>query len=171
MSATTTGKTLFRYYWGTFVVRALIAIIFGIVALVWTSATFSTLFGVFILIDGLLAFARANEESGNRRTVLLLEGLVGIVPGVLVLIGSSGLSLVLLAAIWAIVSGLTKLAVTVRSLAKEWALGLSGLLSLLLGIALLVFTGLASTTVTLLIAIYAIVFGVLALIRTYQFKS
>ncbi len=181
MSAATTGRALFPHYGRTLVVRAIIAIIFGIVAIVWTAAALRALmylFGAFALVDGVVALATAFEERGtsSRWWMQLLKGLTGVILGILVIVWPSAAlqTLLMLAAIWAIVTGIMEIGVAFpfkRSFAHEWTLAVGGVLSVLLGLVLIVFPGLALSATMLLIGIYAIVFGTLLLVRAFQFRS
>ncbi len=181
MSVTTTGRALFRHYWWTLVVRAIIAIIFGIVAIVWTGAAIRALmylFGAFAIVDGVVALATAFEEreTSSRWWALLLEGLAGVIVGILAIVWpvEAAVALLFLAAIWAIVTGVVEIAAAFtfqRSFAQEWTLAIGGVLSVLLGLAFIIFPGLALWTIMLLLGIYAIVFGVLLLVRAFQFRT
>ncbi len=73
-----------------FLVRGIAAILFGILTLVWPNLTLSVLvllFGVFAVVSGITAVAAAlrnREEQGWG--LLLFEGILGILAGVVALV-------------------------------------------------------------------------------------
>src|SRR5687767_8020233 len=72
--------------WWVFLVRGLVAIAFGLVALAWPGATLVTLvlfYGVFALIDGVFAVIAAVRGQGDTssRWWLAFVGVLGIVAG------------------------------------------------------------------------------------------
>ena len=74
--------------WWMFLLRGLVAILFGVVALFYPAAAFLSLvlvFGVFALFDGILTIVAA--FAGNARSEnwwwLIFEGMFGILVGVL----------------------------------------------------------------------------------------
>src|SRR5260370_8540143 len=77
-----------RNYWGLRGLRGLLAVVFGVIAIVWPHVTLLVLvllFGAYVLVDGVVAVIVSLQERKNFRQwwVLLLGGLAGIVVGVL----------------------------------------------------------------------------------------
>ena len=96
--------------------------------------------------------------------MLLLEGLIGIAAGIIVVLRPSVATLVLsyVISFWAIVAGVLEIVSAIRlrkEIQGEWMLALSGILSLILGVVLLVFPAAGALTVAWLIGWYAILFG------------
>src|ERR671915_2509408 len=76
--------------WWVLALRGFVAIIFGLAALFWPGlilAVLIVLFGFYALVDGVLAVIAAFRSSGRgmRRPLLLIEGAIGILFGVLAL--------------------------------------------------------------------------------------
>src|SRR5687768_15308041 len=72
--------------WWVFLVRGLVAILFGLVALFYPAATLFTLilfYGIFAFIDGVFAVVSAvrGKEGMGPRWWLALIGVLGIVAG------------------------------------------------------------------------------------------
>jgi uncharacterized membrane protein HdeD (DUF308 family) len=91
---------LFRDWW-LIAARGALAIIFGILALFWrepTELVLVLLFGVFSIVDGIFAIAAGTASRGyfKRWWALLLEGITGIVMGVLIFYWPDVTALVLL---------------------------------------------------------------------------
>ncbi len=167
--------------WWAIALRGIVAIIFGILAFVFPGITFQVLvlfFGAFAFWDGLFAVIAAirNRGANNRFWLLLFEGLVGIVIGILAffLPGLTSLAVLYTIAAWAILTGILEIAAAFRlrqELRGEWMLGLSGLLSIILGILLAVFPAAGIVAVTWMIAAYAIIYGVLSLVLAVRLRG
>ena len=72
--------------------------LFGLAALFWPGVTLFVLlvcFGVYVLVDGLLAIVAAIRASGGRRWLLLAEGALGFLAGLVVLFWPGTTALVL----------------------------------------------------------------------------
>ena len=156
--------------WWVLAVRGVLAVILGIIALTKPGAALTvlvTFFGAYALVDGvfaLLAAARWHHVD-QRWWLLILEGFVGIGVGAWVFAhpAATALGLVTVIGLWAIVTGIAEIAAAIRLhqvIAGEWLLGISGVVSVLFGIALL-----AAPTAGLLFWIYlmgayALLFGI-----------
>ena len=157
--------------WWTLVLRGIAAIIFGILAYLWPGITFIVLvlfFGAYALWDGVFALIGAFRTEGERRWSLVLEGVVGIAAGLVTFFwtGAASLALLLVIGAWAIVTGIFEIVSAIRlreEIEGEWFLLISGLLSVLFGIALAIWPAAGLVAVTWMIGAYAIVFGILLL--------
>ena len=98
--------------WWLLVLRGMIAVLFGLAALVWPGASLTALallFGAYALVDGLLALVvrLLDPDEFDRGWALLLKGLAGIAIGVLTFLWPSVTpqALLYLIAAWAILTG------------------------------------------------------------------
>jgi uncharacterized membrane protein HdeD (DUF308 family) len=170
-----------RQSWWMLGIRGLLAILFGVAALVWPGLTLLALvllFGVYALVDGIMAVIVSFRERKvfAQWWVVLLEGLAGIVIGILTFIwpGITALVLLYLIAAWAIVTGIFEIVAAFSGRLPggvEWMLGLAGVLSVLLGMILAALPRAGLLSLVWLIGIYAIVFGILFIIRAFQFRG
>ena len=167
--------------WWLFLVRGILALIFGIVALVFPAAAFLSLvlvFGAFALVDGIFAIISAftsNAKSENWWW-LILEGVVGILIGVLTVIqpAAMGAAWVYLIAAWAIVSGSIELMAAYQFrdvIRREWLLALDGAIAILFGLVLIVFPSAGALAVVWLIGAFAIVSGVILLVIAFRLRG
>ena len=164
--------------WWLIALRGIAAIIFGILAFVWPGITFLALvllFGAYALVDGVFAIIGAiTHHSGNEhRWVLFLEGLVSIAAGLIAwfLPGLAALSLLLVIAAWAVVTGVLEIWAAVqlrKEMHGEWLLALSGILSVIFGILLALNPTVGSLVVIWIIGAYAIVFGIILLALAWR---
>jgi uncharacterized membrane protein HdeD (DUF308 family) len=154
--------------------RGLLAIVFGILSFIWPGATALVLvflFAAYAVLDGVLTIAVGirNRSLNDRWWVLLLEGLVDIAAGVIAFLfpGLAAIVLVFLIAVWAILTGLLELVTAIRlrqEISNEWALGLAGVISILLGVVMIINPGAGLVGLVWAIAGYAIIFGILMIV-------
>jgi uncharacterized membrane protein HdeD (DUF308 family) len=159
--------------WWAVALRGVLAILYGVLALIWPGLTLEILvlfFGAYALVDGVFTiYAAFTHRAGHDRWwVILLEGLVGIGAGIVTLAvpGLATLVLLYVIAFWAILTGILEIIAAVRlreEIAGEWLLILSGIASLVLGVLLLLYPAAGAVTVAWLIGVYAILFGLMLL--------
>ena len=167
--------------WWALALRGVFAIIFGLIALINPGLTLLALvflFGAYSLIDGVFGVAAAVRaaEAHNRWGWLLVEGIAGIVAGIIALVvpGLTAIVLLYLIAAWALVTGVFELIAGFRlhgHLANEWLLLLGGAASIILGVLLIVRPGAGALALLWLIGFYAILFGVLMLILAFRLRG
>jgi len=161
--------TLSRYWWAV-ALRGVVAVAFRIVAVIWPDVTLSVLvllFGAYALVDGVISLATAlfgGGLGGRRRGWLVLEGVVGIVAGLITFAWPdiTTVALLWLIAAWAIGTGVLELMAAARlrrELTNEWLLVLGGVLSVAFGLFLVVRPTEGALAVVWVIGLYAIVFG------------
>src|SRR6185295_3674660 len=88
--------------------------------------------------------------------------------------GVTALVLLVFIAAWAIVLGVFQIVGAIRlrkEIDNEWTLGLSGALSVLFGIVLLIAPGAGALALIWVIGAYAIVFGVLMIMAALKLKK
>ena len=167
--------------WGWIVVRGIAAVIFGVLALVLPGVTLAALvllWGAYALADGIIALIAAFRirDRGKPFWALLVVGILGIAAGILTFIWPGMTAIVLLAfiAAWSLVMGIFQIIAAVRlrkSIENEWLLGLSGLLSIIFGVLMLINPGAGALAVIWVIGAYAILFGVLLIALGVKLRS
>lgn len=160
---------LYGKYWWSFFIRGIIAVLFGLAALVLPGITLeilAILLAAFLVADGLLLLIVSfrSKASGPQWWLLLLEGLAGIVIGVPAFAwpGLTVLAVILIVGFWALLTGILEIAAAIKlrhEVRDEWMLGLGGIISVLFGIILFVNPGLGAVVLALLIGAYALIFG------------
>jgi uncharacterized membrane protein HdeD (DUF308 family) len=152
------------------VVRAVLALVIGVVALAWPELTLLALavaFGVYAILDGVARIVDAVRHRGRERWWLgLLGGLVGVAAGVVALFwpGVTALVLAIIVGAWAVVTGAAEIADSVRlrrAGGRVWLLALAGVLSLVAGIVILVWPVQGAIGLALLFGAFALAYGVL----------
>jgi len=166
--------------WWLLLLRGLAAIAFGLFT--WfqpglSLATLILLFAIYSVADGVFSIwtAIAGRHDHEHWWVLLLAGLLGIVVGVLTFLapGLTALALLLYIAIWAMGTGLLQVIAAIRlrkEITGEWLLILAGLLSVAFGIMVMARPGVGALAVLSLIAVYAVVYGVLLVVLSFRVR-
>jgi uncharacterized membrane protein HdeD (DUF308 family) len=166
--------------WWMLLLRGLAAIAFGL--LVWfrpgiSLALLLLLFGIYTLVDGVLGIwaAIAGRRDHEHWWVLLLTGLLGVIVGVLTFVapGVTAIALLFYIAIWAIGTGTLQIVAAVRlrrEIEGEWMLILAGLVSVVFGLVLIARPGVGVLTLLWLIAVYAVLYGVLLLVLSFRVR-
>ncbi|NDJ36468.1 MAG: HdeD family acid-resistance protein [Chloroflexi bacterium] len=172
--------TLSRFWWVP-VLRGVAAIIFGILALVLPGITLLALvfmFAAYAVIDGVLSAITGFQARGtnDRWWLGIIEGIVGIVAGVLAFIWPNITAFVLLIfiAAWAIITGIIEIAGAIRlrnEIEGEWLLAIAGVLSIALGVLLFLFPGPGAVGLVWMIGLYAIMFGVTQIVLGILLRS
>jgi uncharacterized membrane protein HdeD (DUF308 family) len=170
MPATTAPAThSLLCHWRALIIRGVLAIVFGVLAVILPHITIVALiavFAAFVLLDGFtsLGSAIANRDWGWQ----LFGGLLSIAIGVLTIMwpASAGFALIIFIAAWALVRGIFDIAaaVTLRhELASrmEWLLVVSGIVSILFGLAVAAWPALGAIAIVGMIAGFAIFLGIL----------
>ena len=172
-------NTLSRNWW-TLVVRGLVAVLFGLFAIFVPDITLTVLvllFGAYALVDGAVnIYGAITGDSNQRWWVGVLEGLVGIIVGILTFIwpGITALVLLYLIAVWAIFTGILEIWGAIelrREINNEVLLGISGLLSIIFGVLLIVAPGAGALAVAWLIGFYAILFGITLIALGFRVRN
>jgi uncharacterized membrane protein HdeD (DUF308 family) len=175
------NETLVNSWW-VLAMRGVIAIAFGVFALMLPSITllsFVVLFSAFAIFGGA---AWATAAFHNRRTdehwwVLLLAGILSIGAGIIALVHPTltALVLVLLIGANALVTGVLDLVVAVRLRKKihgEFLLVLSGIASLVFGAIVFLYPlGAGAVALVWMVAIYAIFTGAMMLALAVRVRA
>jgi uncharacterized membrane protein HdeD (DUF308 family) len=184
------GDGLLARNWGWFLLRGVLALMMGVIAILFPASAlwaFTLVFATFSFIDGMFSVAaglRGARARDERHWGLILRGLVGIIVGVFFLLVpgvaviSYAVATLALLAIWSIGTGVFEIAAAVRlrrEIHGEWLMILSGILSILLGIAvplvLLFYPPVAILSVAVMIGIYALAAGVVQIALGFRLRQ
>ena len=173
-------RTLAQNWWAL-VLRGVCAVLFGVGAFAWPGITLAVLilfYGAYVLVEGVLevAWALMGRQAGPFPWGVLLAGLAGIAVGIVTFVspGLTALALLYLIAAWAIVRGVFEIIAAIhlrRELENEWLLGLSGLLSVGLGVLLIVAPGAGALALLWWIGGFAIVVGIVMIVLGVRLKG
>ena len=167
--------------WGWIVLRGVVAVLFGVLTLATPGITLAVLvmmWGGYAIADGVLAMIAGWQlrEGGKPLWSLLVVGVLGIAAGVLTFKwpGLTALALLMLIAAWAIGTGVFQIAAAVslrKAIAGEWALGLSGVLSVAFGVLMMLRPGAGALAVVWMIGANAISIGIFLLVLGFRVRA
>jgi uncharacterized membrane protein HdeD (DUF308 family) len=161
-------------------VRGVFAVLFGLLALFVPGATILSLvlfFSAYMLVDGVFGIVAAVRAArqGERWGLLILEGILNIVVGVIAFVmpGLTAITFVLLLAAWSLVSGGLMLRAAFR-LSNEhgrWWLALAGIVSIVFGVLLAIAPVIGAVVLTWWLGAYALMFGIALLVLAFKLRA
>jgi len=162
--------------WVMVALRGLLAVFFGILALLRPDVTLAALvlfFGVYALVDGVFALIHGVRAKWWG---VALVGVLGIGAGIVTFLYPqiTALSLLYLIGAWAIVRGVFEIAAAIRlrkEITNEWLLILSGIASIAFGVLLYLFPGAGALSVVWIIGVFALWVGMLLLFLAFRLKK
>jgi uncharacterized membrane protein HdeD (DUF308 family) len=167
--------------WGWIALRGAAAVIFGVLAFAWPVKALFVLvlfFGAYALVEGIFALIAAFRvrDGGKPMWSFVVIGILGIAAGIVTFLwpGITALALLSLIAVWALFMGVFQIVAAVRlrkEITHEWLLGLSGLLSVVFGVAMLARPVEGLLAIVWVIAAYSIVFGILLIVLGFRLKN
>ena len=175
------GAVQVAHNWWALLIRGLLAVGLGIYAFVAPGITAYALvfaFGFYALLDGVfnvVAGIRTRKES-KRWWTLLLSGALGIAAAVIAFTqpDATAVALVFIVAAWAIVTGVLEIVAAVKlreEIRGEWLLGLAGLASVVLGVAMIAAPGTGLLAWVYLFGFYALLTGGTLIALGFRLRS
>jgi uncharacterized membrane protein HdeD (DUF308 family) len=172
--------TVIHSNWWLLALRALAAVILGLLTFLQPEVTLFVLvalFGIFCLINGILTLVMAYRRGRGqpRWWALALEGLASLIAGGLTLAwpGISLLGLLYVVALWAITTGIFQIVTAIRlrkQITGEWLLLLGGVLSVLFGGLVLFWPGIGALVLSWWIGGYLFAIGIMLGILSYRLR-
>ena len=174
-------REYFGRSWGWIVLRGVVAALFGVLALARPGIMLAALlfmWGAYAVADGILALVAGVQLRGYGGPLgpWLVAGILGIVAGVATFLvpGITALALLMVIATWAIGVGVLQItaAIRLRKLIEgEWALGLSGVLSVIFGVLAILHPGAGALGLLWVIATYSVGFGFFLIVLGFRLKA
>lgn len=165
--------------WWIPVVIGVLAIIFGILALVWPGPTLlavGLLFGAFLIMAGVGDLMAAFSHGGHSAFVRVLYGLLGVLTvgvGVVLLLrpGASVWVAAFTLGVWFLVTGCLQLAqgIAIRE-SRVWNLIL-GLIGVVAGVVIVAQPGIGVVTLVYVVSIALILRGVASIVLGFGLKA
>ncbi len=164
--------------WWALALRGLVAVLFGLLTFLLPGITLATLvllFGAYALVDGIFNVI-AFFKVASHHWALLIEGVIGIIAGVLTFAwpAITAIALVYVIAFWAIFTGIFEIIAAIRlrkAISNEWLLLLMGVLSLLFGLLILYAPGTGALVIVVWIGTYALVFGIFLMALAFRLRG
>ena len=160
---------MFKSLSTSLIVRGILAVAVGIIALAWPSVTVLALVILFAIYAFMAAGLQAAQAFSSRTAgpVIghLLLGLVDLAAGIIALAwpGPTALVLVLVVGVWAIVAGLVEIAAAFghgEAAGTRALFILGGLVSIAFGAVLFARPNIGAVTLALLFGLFSIIYGI-----------
>lgn len=166
--------------WSWLLLRGVLAVMFGILTWLMPAVALGSLvmvFAIYMLADGILAIVSAVRaaKAHERWGWLILEGLLNIAAGLFALLvpGLAALTIVILIAAWAVITGVALLVASFRLHMTHGRLlmAFAGVLSAAWGVLLLLAPIAGALVLTLWIGAYALAFGGLMIFLALRLRK
>src|SRR5215467_1831080 len=172
---------LFVGRWWTVLLRGLTAVAFGLLTFAWPHLTITALvllFGFYALMHGVFSLMAAlgNRQQTRSRWLLALEGVVGLWAGIVTLRSPSTTAMVLIFFIWvwAIATGILRIVEAIRlrkEISGEIWLALSGVVTVIFGILLILRPIVGVVALAWVIAGYALLLGLFEILLGCELRG
>lgn len=162
--------------WWKLLLRGILAVLFGLLAFAMPQVSFGVLallFGLFVLADGIVEIGYA---FSSRDWWMLIPGFLGIAAGLFSVfyLPVTAFVLLLIIGAWAVTRGILDIVTGIRmrkQISGEWLMILGGLLSVIVGLAIVAFPIAGVVAVGWLIGAYAFVLGVIMVTTSLRIHS
>ena len=165
--------------WWAWLIRGILAIIFGVIAFTQPTTTALALvyvFGIYAIAEGILNIWAALSGKADSRFWYIIWGLISIIAGIIAFSQPvlTGFTLVIVIGAWAIVTGIFEIIAGIKlrdEIEGEFWLILGGILSVIFGILIWRNVAVGALTIVWLIGIYAILFGITLIALAFKVKG
>jgi uncharacterized membrane protein HdeD (DUF308 family) len=170
---------MFKSLSTSLIVRGVLALAVGIIALAWPSVTILALVILFatyaFIAAGLQAMRAFSSPAAGPVFGHLLLGLADLAAGVIALAwpGPTALVLVLIVGIWAVIAGIVEIAAAFGAgepAGTRALFTLGGLASVAFGVVLCARPGIGAVTLALLFGLFSLVYGAWMLVQGIELR-
>jgi uncharacterized membrane protein HdeD (DUF308 family) len=172
---------LLRDSWWMLALQGVLALTFGILAILWPGATLLVLVAFFaawmFLGGGSSVYAAIKHRNTDKGWwLVLLLGLVSVAAGVIAVLNPdiTILVLVLVMGANALVTGILEIVMAIRlrkSIQREWLLAFAGAVSVIFGILVFLFPAAGALAMVWLVSFYAVFTGVLLVTLAFRARK
>jgi uncharacterized membrane protein HdeD (DUF308 family) len=164
--------------WKVLVLRGVLGIVFGIVAIAWpisTATALALLWGIWALVEGLGSLWQAFQPGATGRVWLVVMGVIALVAAFFAIFhaGATAVALTWILGIWLIVRGIFELVGAFASTLPmpRWLLVLGGLLSILVGVLFTANPGAGAVAVAVWLGLMALIWGIVLVATGFMFRQ
>jgi uncharacterized membrane protein HdeD (DUF308 family) len=170
--------------WPPLMIRGVLSVIFGVVALVWPGVTvlaLALLFGAWALLQGVSYVVGAVRQARAHPSVwdwlpMLIIGLLGIVAAVGTALwpAITALALTVMVGLFLVAVGVCELVIAVglrRAIRGELFMVIAAALALLTGLSILIWPQQGVLVLTVVLGSYALVTGLLVIVAAFRVRA
>lgn len=167
--------------WWMFALRGFLAVVFGLLALIWPKQAIPGLvviFGAFVLTDGIFGLLAGFGTLGSneRWWMALLQGVAGSIVGSMALMSldKSAPVLAYFIAACVVISGAIELVAAIQlkyAIPRKWSMIYCAALSILLGILLFIVPRAGTQGLVWIVGLFAMVLGILLIMVALRVRG
>jgi uncharacterized membrane protein HdeD (DUF308 family) len=174
-------KSVAQAMWWLVLLRGILMVLFGIIALMWPGIALLTLvwlFGAYAVLDGITAIVIGVRARGEPHWVwTVVQGVVSVLAGVIALVwpGVTAFALLFVVAFWAIVLGIGEIGAAMASRRRGssawgWTLA-AGILNVVFGVVLLIWPATGILALIWLVGIFMVAGGIALITLAFRVRS
>jgi uncharacterized membrane protein HdeD (DUF308 family) len=167
--------------WWLWIVKGILAVIFGVAAWAWPGLTLTTLIwllGAFIVADGIMDIVgmfTQDQLSWGRRMLLAIWGVVQVIAGIVIWAAPDlgVLTLMVVFGVWALATGIFLVVSAFTSdghLMNPWMQALLGIVLAVIGVYLVVEPGAGALASVWVLGVVAIAHGIAQIVAGFQMR-
>lgn len=165
--------------WWLLLLRGILAIIFGLIAIFSPGIVLATLllyFGFVAVFSGLFLIIEGIAIKGDDRGLRIFEGVISLIFGLLFIFMPAFVlaSIMYFIAFWAIIAGIMQIFYAIKlrkEITNEWLGILNGLITLIFGILVLYNIMAGGLAIVMIFGIYAILWGIILIGLSFKVKG
>jgi uncharacterized membrane protein HdeD (DUF308 family) len=166
--------------WWMLLIRGIAAVLFGIAVIFYPGLSLAILvaaLAAYLFVDGIFALISAIQHRDQEGWwAVALEGILGILAGIAVFLFpiAATFTFLYIVVFWAIATGVLEIIAAIqlrKQIENEWWMILSGAISIIFGIVLLLNPGEGILTLLWLFGGLAIAFGVMLVILAFRVRG
>jgi uncharacterized membrane protein HdeD (DUF308 family) len=171
-------QQLFKGSGTALIIRGIAAVLFGTLVVVWPGVSVLALvilFGIYAFFDGVTNVMHYVTRKRRRSVWQLVGGIISVLAGLVAFVwpGITALSLALVIGLWAIILGVSQMALAfeVKRTVRLWRLWLiTGIVTTLFGLFLVILPGPGILSLLGLLSSFAILFGILLIVSGFGLR-
>jgi len=164
--------------WKSLLVHGVIAVIFGIVAMAWpvrTALTLIVVWGIFAIIDGLVAIFSGGRGTAGTRILAIVTGIISVIAGGIAVSepAYTAIAFTWILGVWLIVRAVSEVfsGLTIEKGGRRWLRLVSALFYLIAGVVFVSRPAVTALGLSLWIGIFAIIAGVSLILTSFVARS
>lgn len=175
------GDELISAAWWVFMLQGLVGIILGLLAMAYPEfivGLLAIMLGIIIVLYSLSIIAQSivSKDSGGRKIVMIILGIIGIIIGVLALMNMVvlGLTIAFMLGFWAFISGFSALYTAFTATEFHWyriLFFIIGILFVVLGIYVIMYPLALTAALIWVMGLFALFIGITTIILGFIMQS
>ncbi|WAI00569.1 DUF308 domain-containing protein [Methanogenium organophilum] len=175
------GDELISAAWWVFILQGLVGIILGGLAMLFPEIVvelLAILLGIIIVLYSLSAIVQSivSKDSGGRKILMVILGIIGIIIGILALMNMTvlGLTIAFMLGLWAFISGFSALYTAFTATEFHWyriIFFIIGILFLVFGIYVIIYPLALTAAFIWVLGLFAFIIGIATIVLGFIMQA